>query len=73
MNREYHKIPVGQPTDAAPDAWVRRSLLVRHWQAVKEEISTHKWYESERAGHDIGWERAAVRYRIFQGMNPPSS
>ena len=25
---------------------------------AKEEILAHKWYESERAGHDVGWELA---------------
>jgi len=27
--------------------------------AVREEIDRHKWFESERAGYDIGFEKAA--------------
>jgi hypothetical protein len=27
---------------------------------VIEEINRHKWFESEKAGHDIGFERAAA-------------
>ncbi len=26
---------------------------------VIEEINRHKWFESEKAGHDIGFEKAA--------------
>ena len=27
---------------------------------MQEEINKHKWYESERAGYDIGWARAVI-------------
>lgn len=50
------------------DAWVHQTLLVRHAAVRKAEIATHKWYESERAGQDIGWERATVRYAIHQSL-----
>lgn len=46
---------------------VKDSLLYRHFQAQREEIMKHKWYESERAGHDIGFDHAqtdwTLRYR----------
>jgi hypothetical protein len=35
---------------------LRSSLLYRHYQAQREEVLKHKWYESERAGHDIGFD-----------------
>ncbi len=37
---------------------VRNSNLYREFQAEREEILKHKWIESEKAGHDIGFERA---------------
>ncbi len=33
--------------------------LIRHQQ---EEIAKYKWIESEKAGHDIGWERATAEW-----------
>ena len=40
------------------------SLLYRHFQAQREEILKHKWYESERAGYDIGFNRALTDWTI---------
>jgi hypothetical protein len=37
---------------------VRRSSLYQEYQAEREEIMRHKWLESEKAGYDIGFERA---------------
>lgn len=37
---------------------LRSSSLYREFQAEKEEILKHKWIESEKAGFDIGFERA---------------
>lgn len=45
-------------------AWIANTLLFRHWESMKEEILLHKWYESEKVGHDIGWERAKVDWLI---------
>jgi len=36
------------------------STLYREFQAEKAEILRHKWIESEKVGHDIGFERALV-------------
>lgn len=47
--------------------WVRSTSLFRRSVWVREEINRHKWYESERVGHDIGWERAAVNWLIHHG------
>jgi len=43
---------------------VTNSLLYRHFQAQRVEILKHKWYESERAGHDIGFDRAHADWSI---------
>ncbi len=37
---------------------LKKSSLYREFQAEREEILRHKWIESEKAGHDIGFERA---------------
>jgi hypothetical protein len=46
---------------------VKNSVLYREFLAEREEILRHKWIESEKAGHDIGFERALldwiVKYR----------
>ncbi|MCX7826743.1 MAG: DUF4032 domain-containing protein [Verrucomicrobiae bacterium] len=42
------------------DEWVRRTNLYREFMAQRDEILRHKWIESEKAGHDIGFERALV-------------
>jgi hypothetical protein len=34
------------------------STLYREFVAEREEILKHKWIESEKAGYDIGFERA---------------
>ena len=31
---------------------------------MKQDVLLHKWYESERAGHDIGWDRAFVDWNL---------
>jgi hypothetical protein len=46
---------------------VKNSVLYKEFLAEREEILRHKWIESEKAGHDIGFERALldwiVKYR----------
>lgn len=37
---------------------LKKSNLYREFQAEREEILKHKWIESEKAGHDIGFEQA---------------
>jgi len=39
---------------------LKNSTLYREFQAEREEILKHKWIESERLGHDIGFERALL-------------
>ena len=44
--------------DSSVTDLVRNSSLYREFQAEREEILKHKWLQSEKAGHDIGFERA---------------
>lgn len=34
--------------------------MYREHLAMKEEILKHKWYESEKAGHDVGFSAALI-------------
>lgn len=43
--------------------------LYKEFQAEREEILRHKWYESEKAGHDIGFERALMDWIIKHRAN----
>ena len=43
---------------------VINSSLYREFQAEREEILKHKWIESEKAGYDIGFERALTDWII---------
>ncbi|QXD22459.1 DUF4032 domain-containing protein [Opitutia bacterium ISCC 51] len=39
---------------------ITRSSLYQEFLAEREEILRHKWLESEKAGYDIGFERALL-------------
>lgn len=49
------------------DDILKNSTLYQEFLAEREEILRHKWLESEKAGYDIGFERALtdwiVKYR----------
>jgi len=43
---------------------LKNSSLYREFQAEREEIMKHKWIESEKAGRDIGFEKALTDWII---------
>src|SRR4051794_15227358 len=43
---------------------LKNSSLYREFQAEREEILKHKWIESEKAGHDIGFEQALTDWIV---------
>ena len=43
---------------------VKNSVLYREFLAEREQILVHKWLESEKAGHDIGFERALLDWIV---------
>ena len=47
------------PTPNGTDL-VKNSVLYKEFLAEREEILRHKWIESEKAGRDIGFERALL-------------
>jgi Domain of unknown function (DUF4032) len=52
------------PKEPTPGDLLKNSSLYREFQAEREEILKHKWYESEKAGHDIGFERALTDWIV---------
>ncbi len=45
-------------------ALVKNSVLYKEFLAEREEILRHKWLESEKAGHDIGFEKALLDWIV---------
>ncbi len=52
------------PDNVSGNDLVRKSSLYREYQAEREEILRHKWIESEKAGQDVGFERALTDWII---------
>jgi hypothetical protein len=50
------------PTEASSSAC--KSVVYKEFLAEREEILCHKWIESEKAGCDIGFERALVDWSL---------
>jgi hypothetical protein len=51
-------------TDGAMPSLQERSLVFREFRAECEEIDRHKWLESEKAGYDIGMDRARTDWVV---------
>lgn len=43
---------------------ISSTSLYQEFLAQKEEILKHKWYESERAGHDVGFAHAVIDWTL---------
>ena len=48
----------------SPSDLLKASLLYQEFAAEREEILRHKWFESEKAGHDIGFDLAQVDWHM---------
>ena len=52
-------------TVAQPQSqFVKNSVLYKEFLAEREEILKHKWIESEKAGSDIGFEKALLDWIV---------
>ena len=57
--------PENPASGAVKDAdLVTNSILYKEFLAEREEILRHKWIESEKAGHDIGFEKALLDWIV---------
>lgn len=54
--------------EASSNLHIQNSPLYKEFQEEREEIMRHKWFESEKAGYDIGFERALTDWRIKHRM-----
>jgi hypothetical protein len=49
--------------------FVKNSVLYKEFLAEREEILKHKWIESEKAGTDIGFEKALLDWILKHRSN----
>ncbi len=59
-------MPAGQGEQSQ---FVKNSVLYKEFLAEREEILKHKWIESEKAGADIGFERALLDWILKHRSN----
>ncbi|HEY1582052.1 MAG TPA: hypothetical protein VGF73_03010 [Chthoniobacterales bacterium] len=58
--------------EASEDAgahFLKNSVLYKEFLAEREEILKHKWIESEKAGSDIGFEKALLDWIMKHRSN----
>jgi hypothetical protein len=53
----------------AESQFVKNSSLYKEFLAEREEILKHKWIESEKAGKDIGFEKALLDWIVKHRSN----
>ena len=51
---------MGDGKKKSNDAFLEKLSLYQRYLAERDEVLRHKWLESERAGCDIGFERALL-------------
>jgi hypothetical protein len=51
-------------TQSDKSQFVKNSVLYKEFLAEREEILKHKWIESEKAGKDIGFEKALLDWIV---------
>ena len=56
-------------TAGDPSEFVKNSVLYKEFLAEREEILKHKWIESEKAGADIGFEKALLDWIVKHRSN----
>ena len=66
MQRQFNPMSkAGTPSlTADPNAVFRNSALYREFLLEREEILRHKWYLSEQAGQDVGFEKALLDWIV---------
>jgi hypothetical protein len=57
------------PAAHAESQFVKNSSLYKEFLAEREEILKHKWIESEKAGKDIGFEKALLDWIVKHRSN----
>ncbi len=57
------------PAQEEKSQFVKNSVLYKEFLAEREEILKHKWIESEKAGKDIGFEKALLDWIVRHRSN----
>ena len=57
------------PVQEEKSQFVKNSVLYKEFLAEREEILKHKWIESEKAGKDIGFEKALLDWIVKHRSN----
>jgi hypothetical protein len=57
-------MPQMTPAQTETPDLVKNSMLYKEFLAERDEILRHKWIESEKIGHDIGFEKALLDWII---------
>jgi hypothetical protein len=57
------------PSEPDQAEFVKESALYKEFLAERAEILKHKWIESEKAGKDIGFERALLDWIVKHRSN----
>jgi hypothetical protein len=57
------------PLETDQAQFVKESALYKEFLAERAEILKHKWIESEKAGRDIGFERALLDWIVKHRSN----
>lgn len=60
MSEKKKKVSATSQAPNVRQDFVQRSSLYQEFLAEREEILRHKWLESEKAGQDIGFEKALL-------------
>jgi hypothetical protein len=56
-------------SEEAQSQFVKNSVLYKEFLAERAEILKHKWIESEKAGKDIGFEKALLDWIVKHRSN----
>jgi hypothetical protein len=72
---------MSEPVVQENDNMFQKSALYQEFLAERAEILRHKWIESEKVGHDIGFEKALLDWivkhragwRALRQHKPPGS
>ena len=64
--KEEEEMPSSKDDQAQ---FVRDSALYKEFLAERAEILKHKWIESEKAGEDIGFEKALLDWIVKHRSN----
>lgn len=60
MSKQNKTTQAASAKNSSNQGFAERSSLYKEFLAEREEILRHKWIESEKAGEDIGFERALL-------------